>query len=157
MIPLVPPMRERFTSRVDSVTVEQDGPVRAVVRIRGVHGTAMGSRTWLPFDVRLYFGAGTTPVRMVHSIIYDGDQNQDFIRGMGVVFDVPMREQIHNRHVRFGGLGYMALGCVVAGFGYFFLSDIANALGASGAVPVMLAAWAPPMAPGPGRSNPSIR
>ncbi|MEM7210849.1 MAG: LPS export ABC transporter permease LptG [Pseudomonadota bacterium] len=49
------------------------------------------------------------------------------------------------RHARFGGLGIMALGCVMSGFGYFFLSDIANALGASGAVPVMLAAWAPPL------------
>lgn len=49
------------------------------------------------------------------------------------------------RHVRFGGLGAMALGCVMAGFGYFFLSDIATALGASGAVPVLLAAWAPPI------------
>ncbi|MDT8344276.1 MAG: LPS export ABC transporter permease LptG [Thermohalobaculum sp.] len=48
------------------------------------------------------------------------------------------------RHVRFGGLGLMALGCVIAGFGYFFLSDIARALGASGAVPVTVAAWAPP-------------
>jgi lipopolysaccharide export system permease protein len=49
------------------------------------------------------------------------------------------------RHVRFGGLGYMALGCVLSGFGYFFLSDIAAALGASGAVPVLIAAWAPPL------------
>jgi lipopolysaccharide export system permease protein len=49
------------------------------------------------------------------------------------------------RHVRFGGLGLMALGCVMAGFGYFFLSDITNALGASGAVPVPIAAWAPPL------------
>jgi lipopolysaccharide export system permease protein len=49
------------------------------------------------------------------------------------------------RHVRFGGLGFMALGCVMAGFGYFFISDIANALGASGAVPVAIAAWAPPL------------
>jgi lipopolysaccharide export system permease protein len=49
------------------------------------------------------------------------------------------------RHARFGGLGMMALGCVMAGFGYFFLSDIANALGASGSVPVMVAAWAPPL------------
>ena len=48
------------------------------------------------------------------------------------------------RHARFGGLGIMALGCVMSGFGFFFLSDIANALGASGAVPVPLAAWAPP-------------
>jgi lipopolysaccharide export system permease protein len=49
------------------------------------------------------------------------------------------------RHARFGGLGIMALGCVMSGFGYFFLSDIAQALGASGAIPVMLAAWAPPL------------
>lgn len=49
------------------------------------------------------------------------------------------------RHARFGGLGAMALGCVISGFGYFFLSDIATALGASGAVPVVLAAWAPPL------------
>ncbi len=49
------------------------------------------------------------------------------------------------RHARFGGLGFMALGCVMAGFGYFFLSDIANALGASGSVPVLVAAWAPPL------------
>lgn len=49
------------------------------------------------------------------------------------------------RHARFGGLGVMALGCVMAGFGYFILSDIANALGASGSVPVPLAAWAPPL------------
>jgi lipopolysaccharide export system permease protein len=49
------------------------------------------------------------------------------------------------RHARFGGLGYMALGCVLSGFGYFFLSDIAAALGASDAVPVLIAAWAPPI------------
>lgn len=49
------------------------------------------------------------------------------------------------RHARFGGLGIMALGCVIAGFGFFFLSDIASALGGSGAVPVVLAAWAPPV------------
>jgi len=49
------------------------------------------------------------------------------------------------RHARFGGLGYMALGCVLSGFGYFFLSDIAAALGASGAVPVLIAAWVPPV------------
>lgn len=49
------------------------------------------------------------------------------------------------RHARFGGLGIMALGCVISGFGFFFLSDIASALGSSGAVPVTLAAWVPPV------------
>lgn len=48
------------------------------------------------------------------------------------------------RSARFGGLGVMALGCVMSGFGFFFLSDISAALGASGSVPVVMAAWAPP-------------
>ncbi|MGF1502720.1 MAG: LPS export ABC transporter permease LptG [Paracoccaceae bacterium] len=50
------------------------------------------------------------------------------------------------RHARFGGLGFMALGCVLTGFAYFFLADVTAALGASGAVPVILAAWGPPIA-----------
>jgi lipopolysaccharide export system permease protein len=49
------------------------------------------------------------------------------------------------RHFRVAGLGFAALGCLMAGFAYFFLADIANALGASGAVPVAIAAWAPPL------------
>lgn len=49
------------------------------------------------------------------------------------------------RHARFGGLGMMALGCVISGFGFFFLSDVTNALGASGSIPVVVAAWAPPV------------
>jgi hypothetical protein len=59
----------------------------------------------LPFVVRLYFYAGEESIRMVHSITFDGDESQDFIRGLGIVFGVPMREQVHNRHVRFSGEG----------------------------------------------------
>lgn len=49
------------------------------------------------------------------------------------------------RHARFGGLGFMALGGILTGFGYFFLSDLAAALAASGAIPVLVGAWAPPL------------
>ncbi|PIY74722.1 MAG: LPS export ABC transporter permease LptG, partial [Rhodobacterales bacterium CG_4_10_14_0_8_um_filter_70_9] len=48
------------------------------------------------------------------------------------------------RHARLGGLGLMALAAVLAGFGFYFIADLAKALGASGAIPVALAAWAPP-------------
>ncbi len=96
---------EHFESSVQNVTVEQSGPVRAVVRVGGVHKAQGGSREWLPFTVRLYFYTGQAAVRMVHSVVFDGDQEKDFIRGLGVAFSVPMREQVHNRHVRFGGEG----------------------------------------------------
>ena len=101
----MPPPRVRYVSDITKVTVEQSGPVRAVVKIEGMHKAESGSRRWLPFYVRFYFYAGNTPVRMVHSFVFDGDEQQDFIRGMAIVFSVPMREEIQNRHVRFSSQG----------------------------------------------------
>lgn len=99
------PARERFGTQVEKVTVEQSGPVRAVVRVEGRHRGLRSQREWLPFTVRLYFYAGQASIRLVHSFVFDGDQDRDFIRGLGLTFGVPMREEIHNRHVRFSGEG----------------------------------------------------
>jgi hypothetical protein len=98
-----------FVSDVTSAVVEQANPLRVVVKIEGKHKFESGDRQWLPFVVRLYFYAGSDAVRMIHTFIFDGDQNKDFIRGIGVRFDVPMREEFQNRHVRFAGdQGFLA-------------------------------------------------
>lgn len=94
---------ESFVSQVETVTLEQSGPVRAVVKIEGRHEGGRSKRLWLPFTVRLYFSAGLDSVHVVHSFIFDGDQEKDFIRGLGVRFSVPMRQEAHNRHVRLAG------------------------------------------------------
>ncbi|MES3020445.1 MAG: Tat pathway signal sequence domain protein [Pseudomonadota bacterium] len=93
--------RLAFFSKITKVTVEQRGPVRAVLKLDGVH--AAQGREWLPFSVRLYFYAGSESVRVVHSFIYDGDPAKDFIGGLGVSAKVPMRDATHDRHVRFSG------------------------------------------------------
>ena len=95
--------QEEFTSKISTVTVEQTGPVRAVVRIEGTHAGpgAKGTRQWLPFSVRLHFTAGLGTIRVVHSFVFDGDQATDFIRGLGRAFTVPFREERQNRHIRF--------------------------------------------------------
>ncbi|HVM60279.1 MAG TPA: hypothetical protein VMV72_05365 [Verrucomicrobiae bacterium] len=92
-----------FTSRIKSAVLEQAGPVRAVVKIKGDHWSETAHRGWLPFTVRLYFYAGVDTVKLVHTFVFDGDQETDFIRGLGVRFHVPLREEVHNRHVRLGG------------------------------------------------------
>lgn len=97
------PSRERYISDVKSVTVEQSGPVRAVVKIEGMHRGTVSKREWLPFSLRLYFYTGQTAVRLVHTIIFDGDQKKDFVRGLGLQMDVPMRDEPRNRTVRFAG------------------------------------------------------
>lgn len=93
-----------FSSVIDRVDVEQSGPVRAVIKVTGRHQERTGGREWLPFTLRLYFFAGQASVRLVHTFVFDGDQEKDFIRGLGVRFEVPLRDEVHNRHVRFSGM-----------------------------------------------------
>ncbi|MDQ3846469.1 MAG: Tat pathway signal sequence domain protein [Bacteroidota bacterium] len=99
------PSKEKFVSKVDKVAVEQNGPVRTVIRLQGKLQSEKGTRQWLPFDIRMYFYSGSNAVRLVNTIIYDGEDQKDFIKGLALAFSVPMREQLYNRHVRFGGEG----------------------------------------------------
>ena len=90
---------ENYESRIDTALIERQGEVSAVVRIDGKH--ASPEREWLPFCVRLYFYRGSREVKMVHSFTFDGDENSDFIRSLGVKMDVPLRDEYYNRHVAF--------------------------------------------------------
>ena len=50
------------------------------------------------------------------------------------------------RHARFGQTGVMILLSIFAGFLLYFFKDLSESLGNSGDIPVLLAAWAPPIA-----------
>ena len=113
-----------YIGEIKSVTIERLGSVRALVKLEGIHRNRnkkidtnhsegegnyannsdmnkRNNREWLPFVVRLYFYGGSEQIKMVHSFIYDGDQKKDFIRSLGIRFDVPMREALYNRHIAF--------------------------------------------------------
>lgn len=104
---------QAFAGVIDQVTLEQDGPVRAVVKLEGRHADA--ARQWLPFVVRLYFYAGGDRVRAMHTIVFDGDEDRDFIKGLGLRFDVPLEGELQDRHVRFAGQGDGLFGEAVRG------------------------------------------
>ncbi len=103
-----------FDGVVEKVTLEQNGPVRAVLKLDGLHESP--ERKWLPFSVRLYFYAGGEAVRVMHSITFDGEQKKDFISGLGMRFDVPMHDAMYDRHVRFVGEGKGIWGEAVLNF-----------------------------------------
>lgn len=50
------------------------------------------------------------------------------------------------RHTRFGKTGLMVLFALLSGFGLYFLRNFAQVLGENGQIPVILAAWSPPVA-----------
>lgn len=49
------------------------------------------------------------------------------------------------RHARSGKTGYFVLLAILGGFGIFFLRNFAQVMGDTGQIPVLLAAWSPPV------------
>lgn len=94
--------RRAFDSAIESATLEQNGQQRAVVRINGAHRHADGGKL-LPFVVRLYFYRNSDAVRIVHTLVYDADPQQVFIRGVGLRFGMPLAAPLHDRYIRFVG------------------------------------------------------
>ncbi|KAL4779439.1 hypothetical protein BJX76DRAFT_365242 [Aspergillus varians] len=90
----------------DSDTDTRGNGVRALVTVRGTHAPITGSHEkWLPFVIRFYLYAGSDALRIVHSIVFDGSAESDFISGLGIRFDVPLAgEELYNRHVRIPGV-----------------------------------------------------
>jgi hypothetical protein len=95
-------VRRAYESVIDKVSLEQNGPLRAVVRIEGAHRHADGARL-LPYVVRLYFYKNSDAVRVVHTLVYDADPSKAYIRGVGLRFGVPLSAPLHDRHIRFAG------------------------------------------------------
>jgi hypothetical protein len=109
--------QETFEGQVEDAVVEHSGPIRAVVKIAGkiagLHSHASGRR-WLPFTLRLYFYAGGDDVRLLQRSFLMAMRCATSFGGSAYVFDVPLTDKLHDRHVRFAGesdgiFGVMAL------------------------------------------------
>ncbi|RKU40955.1 hypothetical protein DL546_002623 [Coniochaeta pulveracea] len=100
-----------FKGLVDEVEVDQSGPVRAVVVLRGKHKADDQSHPAneiglsIPFTLRFYLYAGSEAIRIVHTLVYDGNPQTSFVRGLGIRFRVPLEgNELHDRHVRIAGV-----------------------------------------------------
>lgn len=92
-----------YRSAIQRVVVEQAGPVRAVIAVHGQHQRVGASDSLLPFVVRLYFYQGSDALKLMHTLVFDADENRDFISAVGLRFDTPLDAPLHDRHVRFVG------------------------------------------------------
>jgi hypothetical protein len=96
---------ETLIGQVQTVAVESAGPVSSVIKIEGSHHDDSGN-SFLPFVVRLYFSAGSDEIQVIHTFLFDGNEQKDFIRGIGLRFNVPMTDAMHDRHLRLVGDGH---------------------------------------------------
>lgn len=96
---------EEYAGKVEKVTLLQNTPFRVAVKVEGKHKGISAGREWLPFTIYCVMYQGMPTISITHSFVYDSDGQEDFIKGLGLSFTVPFRDEVHNRHYRFAGDG----------------------------------------------------
>ncbi|MHC1481677.1 exo-rhamnogalacturonan lyase family protein [Frateuria aurantia] len=94
-----PVLRHHYLSDIEAVEIEQNGSDRAVIKIQGRHTEPSGGQV-LPFILRIYVYRGSASLRLVHSLVYDLDPERAFVRGIGLVLQLPQQAPLHDRHLR---------------------------------------------------------
>ena len=110
-------------------------------RIRETIGTPAGVSIWdMPTFIAQLEQAGFSARR--HQVWLQSELARPvFLVGMlliGAAFTM--------RHTRFGGTGTAVLATLMLGFGLYFIRSFAQILGENGQIPILLAAWAAPVA-----------
>jgi lipopolysaccharide export system permease protein len=70
----------------------------------------------------------------------------EFARPLFLMAMVLVASAFTMRHARFGGTGIAVLAAVLTGFGLYFIRSFTQILGENGQIPVLLSAWATPVA-----------
>ena len=95
-------IKKEYQGLVEQVTLEERGFLRAIVRYDGIHVSKDGERK-IPFVIRMEVGYQNPNLKFTHTFLYDGDENQDFLKGLGIRFQSPLAGALYNRHVKFTG------------------------------------------------------
>lgn len=97
---------QEYCGKIISVTLEQNGPLQAVFCFKGQHVPREESTSAsMPFVIRMYLWAGREEIRFQHTFLYDGVETRDYLKGMGIRFDMKLTGKKYNRHVQFQSEG----------------------------------------------------
>ncbi|WP_339107409.1 LPS export ABC transporter permease LptG [Thioclava sp. GXIMD4216] len=108
--------------------------------IRDSFGAPSAIPLWkLPAFIKTLDAAGFSALR--HRVWFEMELAQPLM----MVAMVLLAASFTMRPTRFGGIGQRVLLALVSGLAVFFLRNVAQVLGDSGQIPVLLAAWAPPV------------
>ena len=88
----------RTRTRVQEVEIECAGPLECVVKYSGYYEA---QELEMPFIIRMYVGLDAQDIRFDHTFIYNGVEERDFLKGMGLRFDAPLTGAAYNHHAKF--------------------------------------------------------
>lgn len=97
-------IRTQYTGRgvIKQCRMEDCGPLMWGFCLKGIHRLDETGEELFPFIVRLRLYGDTDRIDIQHTFIYDGEEERDFLKGIGIAFSCPLKGEVFNRHIRYG-------------------------------------------------------
>lgn len=95
-------IEKRYGSRITEFSIEDAGSLQTTIKYTGYHESADGDKK-LPFVIRMKIGLDSPQIDFIHTFLYDGEEDRDFLKGIGIHFQSPLAGNLYNRHVKFMG------------------------------------------------------
>lgn len=90
-----------YKAAIKAVTIEEDGPLALTIKAEGSY--QYQNQNKMKFYIRMYINKDSSDIRFVHTFFFDGDEQTDFLKGLGIRFDTVLEGRPYEHHIRFAG------------------------------------------------------
>ena len=91
-----------YAGVVKEIELEERGALQCILKFTGCHRNRDGEER-MPFIIRMRINWECSALHFTHTFLYDGDEDRDFLKGLGISFETPLSGALYNRHVKFQG------------------------------------------------------
>lgn len=92
-----------YKAAITAITVEEDGPLALMIKAEGSYRNHSQNQNKMKFCIRMYINKDSSDIRFVHTFFFDGDEQTDFLKGLGIRFDTVLEGRPYEHHIRFAG------------------------------------------------------
>ena len=90
-----------FVGEIFEAKIKEIGNTRCVVKYSGTHKDEDEDDKKLRFSVFMEIYKDTPELKFTYTFFYDGQEEKDFVKGVGISFEIPACGENYNRHVKF--------------------------------------------------------
>lgn len=95
-------LEKPYAGYIESVEVEEWGKLQGMLKFVGSHVNEAGEKK-MPFVIRMKINYNCGDLQFTHTFLYDGDEDKDYLKGLGITFEMPMAGELYNRHIKVTG------------------------------------------------------
>lgn len=91
----------QYESKIEEAELLEKGSLQVVFRFKGTHCNE--SEEKIPWHIFLKIGYGEEKLHFTYTFFYDGNQEKDRLKGIGLRIRKRMEGDVFNRHIKFAG------------------------------------------------------